>query len=179
MKKIVVNDANIFIDLHNVGLLEMFFLLPWEVHTTDFIMFELLKGGQKDTIATYESNGHLSIATFEFQEIIKIYNLNNKIIDKTNLSLADCLAWYYAKQNNYPLLTGDCKLHNSALNKDVEVHDILFVFDELVSNGILSPRLAAEKLTLLKSVNPRLPDNEIEKCLSLWKYEQNKKGGCL
>lgn len=179
MKKIVVNDANIFIDLHDVGLLEMFFLLPWEVHTTDFVMFELLKEGQKDTIAAYESNGHLYVATFGFQEIIKIYTLHNKIIDKPDLSLADCLAWYYAKQNNYTILTGDCRLHNSALNKGVEVRDILFVFDELVSNGILSAKLAAEKLTLLKSVNPRLSDSEIEKCLRLWKCEQNKEGGCL
>ncbi len=87
MKKIVVNDANIFIDLQNVGLLEMFFLLPWEVHTTDFIMFELLKGGQKDTIATYESNGHLSIATFEFSNVqtfwknYAIYSKNRHLLN--------------------------------------------------------------------------------------------------
>ena len=35
MKKIVVNDTNVFIDLFNVGLLEGFFSLPWEIHTTD------------------------------------------------------------------------------------------------------------------------------------------------
>lgn len=45
MKKIVVNDTNVFIDLLVVGLLEQFFLLPWEVHTTDFVMQELLKEG--------------------------------------------------------------------------------------------------------------------------------------
>lgn len=30
MKKIVVNDTNVFIDLHDVGLLEQFFHLPWD-----------------------------------------------------------------------------------------------------------------------------------------------------
>lgn len=36
---IVVSDANIFIDLCNVGLLEDFFLLPWHIHTTDIGLF--------------------------------------------------------------------------------------------------------------------------------------------
>lgn len=41
MEKIVVSDTNIFIDLISVNLLDGFFSLPWEVHTTDMIMKEL------------------------------------------------------------------------------------------------------------------------------------------
>ena len=119
MKKIVVNDTNVFIDLHDVGLLEQFFHLPWEVHTTDFVMLELLNEGQKDTVTAYERDGSLHVATFEFEEIIEIDNLHKKVIDKTNLSLTDCSVWYYAKQNNYTLLTGDRKLRNSAVNEGV------------------------------------------------------------
>ncbi len=179
MKKIVVNDTNVFIDLHDVGLLEQFFLLPWEVHTTDFVMLELIKEGQKDTVAAYESKGDLHIATFEFQEVVKINKLHTSVTDKTNLSITDCSVWYYAKQNNYTLLTGDRKLRNSALNEGVEVRGIIYVFDELVANDILPASLAAEKLALLKSINPRLPDSEIEKRLKLWADEQRKEGGRL
>lgn len=179
MKKIVVNDTNVFIDLHDVGLLEQFFRLPWEVHTTDFVMRELLDEGQKDTVATYESDGSLHVATFDFDEVIKINKLHKKVINKTNLSITDCSVWYYAKQNKYTLLTGDRKLRNSALNEGVEVRGIIYVFDELVSNGIMQASLAAEKLALLKSINPRLPDSEIEKRLKLWAGEQNQEGGCL
>lgn len=179
MKKIVVNDTNVFIDLHDVGLLEQFFLLPWEVHTTDFVMLELLNEGQKDTVAAYEHNGSLHVATFEFDEISKIDNLQKAIADKTNLSLTDCSVWYYAKQNSYALLTGDRKLRNSALNEGVEVRGIIYVFDELVANGIMTPNSAAEKLALLKSINPRLPEGEIEKRLQQWEDEQNNGGGCL
>ena len=171
MEKIVVNDTNVFIDLHDVDLLEQFFLLPWEVHTTDFVMLELVKEGQKDTVAAYESNGCLHIATFEFQEVVKINKLHKAIINKSNLSLTDCSVWYYAKQNNYTLLTGDRKLRNSALNEGVEVRGIIYVFDELVANGIIPASLAAEKLTLLKSINPRLPENDIDKRLKLWTSE--------
>ena len=172
MEKIVVNDTNVFIDLHDVGLLEQFFLLPWEVHTTDFVMLELVKEGQKDTVAAYESNGCLHIATFECQEVVKINKLHKAIINKSNLSLTDCSVWYYAKQNNYTLLTGDRKLRNSALNEGVEVRGIIYVFDELVANGIIPASLAAEKLTLLKSINPRLPENDIDKRLKLWTSEK-------
>ncbi len=40
MEKVVVSDTNIFIDLISVNLLDGFFGLPWEIHTTDMIMKE-------------------------------------------------------------------------------------------------------------------------------------------
>ncbi len=179
MKTIVVNDTNVFIDLLDVSLLEQFFLLPWEVHTTDFVMLELLKNGQKDTVAAYESNGSLHIATFKPEELSEIGILYKKIIRKSKVSLTDCSVWYYAERNNYTLLTGDRKLRNSALNDGVEIRGIIYVFDELVANGILSASQAAEKLNLLKSINPRLPKTEIEKRLKQWNGRQNKEGGHL
>ena len=39
--EIIVNDTNIFIDLHSCGLLDSFFKLPYKVHTTDLVMSEL------------------------------------------------------------------------------------------------------------------------------------------
>ena len=54
MEKIVVNDTNVFIDLLDVGLLDKFFLLPWEIHTTDFVMLELLREGQKEAVEAYK-----------------------------------------------------------------------------------------------------------------------------
>lgn len=44
--EIVVNDTNIFIDLHSIGLLEQFFELPIKVHTVDFIVNELINSEQ-------------------------------------------------------------------------------------------------------------------------------------
>lgn len=38
MQRIVVNDINVFIDLLDIGLLDHFFQLSWEVHTTDFVI---------------------------------------------------------------------------------------------------------------------------------------------
>ena len=179
MKKIVVNDTNVFIDLFNVGLLERFFSLPWEVHTTEFVMLELTREGQHDSVSQYKDNGLLHIPVFDepvMYEIIKLYQQQK---DKTNVSLTDCTVWYYAKQNNYTLLTGDRKLRNASLIDGVEVHGILYVIDQLVEEGILAKRIAISKLKQLEKSNPRLPQDEIEKHLKLWKKEIKQEGGCL
>lgn len=179
MKKIVVNDTNVFIDLLSIGLLDKFFLLPWEIHTTDFVLLELIREGQKEAVAAYEQEGILHVATFGFDEIMVINNLHKRFHATTNVSLTDCSVWYYAKQNNYILLTGDRKLRNSAISEGVEVRGIIYVFDELVEAKIIPMDLAFEKLALLKEQNPRLPQDEIDRRLKKWSSEQNKEGGCL
>ncbi len=179
MKKIVVNDTNVFIDLLYVGLLDKFFRLPWEIHTTDLVMLELVKEGQKETVEVYETMGFLNVAKFDFDEVLEINKLLKRFESKTNVSLTDCSVWYYAKQNSYALLTGDRKLRNSALSEGVEVHGIIYVFDALVESKIIPVSMAHERLELLKEHNPRLPQNEIDKRLKLWKDKQNEEGGRL
>ena len=39
--QIVVNDTNLFIDLIHAELIDFFFQLPFEVHTTDFVVGEI------------------------------------------------------------------------------------------------------------------------------------------
>ncbi|MCF0220637.1 MAG: hypothetical protein HUK14_12730, partial [Muribaculaceae bacterium] len=134
MKKIVVNDTNVFIDLLDVGLLDKFFALPWEIHTTDFVMLELLREGQKVAVETFAKAGVLHIARFEYEEFIEINNLRKRIEATTNVSLTDCSVWYYAKQNGYTILTGDRKLRSAASNEGLEVRGIIYVFDALVES---------------------------------------------
>ena len=171
MKKIVVNDTNVFIDLYEVGLLEEFFSLPWEVHTTDFVMLELQREGQHETVAKYKADNRLVVSVFEAKEMSEIGNLFKQNMNRTNLSLTDCSVWYYAKVNNYILLTGDRKLRTVSAYSGVEVHGVIYAFDTLVEFEIISRQLAVEKLQQLYVINPRLPKEEIEKRINLWKAE--------
>ena len=157
MKKIVVNDTNVFIDLFSVGLLEEFFSLPWEVHTTDLVMLELTKEGQGDTVGKYRQDGRLHVPTLEGKDMIAIGQLKALHEGKTNVSIADCSVWYYAKQNKYVLLTGDRKLRKASVLDGVEVHGIIYVFDNLVDTDVITTEVAAIKLRQLASINPRLP----------------------
>ena len=171
MKKIVVNDTNVFIDLYEVGLLEEFFSLPWEVHTTDFVMLELQREGQHETVAKYKANKRLVVPVFEAKEMSEIGNLYQRYLNSTNLSLTDCSVWYYAKVNNYILLTGDRKLRTTSILDGVEVHGVIYVFDALMEFDMISHQVAVEKLQQLYAINPRLPKDEIEKRINLWKAE--------
>ena len=68
MEKIVVNDTNIFIDMFNVDLLEEFFSIPWEVHTTRFVMLELLREEQQAKVTPYLESGKLHIPNLESKQ---------------------------------------------------------------------------------------------------------------
>ncbi len=171
MKKIVVNDTNVFIDLYEVGLLEEFFSLPWEVHTTDFVMLELQREGQHETVAKYKADKRLVVPVFEAKEMLEIGNMFQQYVNRTNLSLTDCSVWYYAKVNNYILLTGDRKLRTTSVLDGVEVHGVIYVFDALVEFDMISRQVAVEKLQQLYIINSRLPKEEIDKRINLWKAE--------
>ena len=174
MKKIVVNDTNVFIDLYDVGLLEEFFSLPWEVHTTDFVMLELQREGQNETVAKYKADKRLVVPILEAKEMLEIGNMYQQLVNRTNLSLTDCSVWYYAKVNNYILLTGDRKLRTASTYDGVEVHGIIYVFDSIVDLGIISRQVVAEKLQQLYRINPRLPKEEIDRRINLWKANIEK-----
>ena len=171
MKKIVVNDTNVFIDLYEVGLLEEFFSLPWEVHTTDFVMLELQREGQHETVARYRADKRLVVPVLEPKELMEIGDIFQQNMNRTNLSFTDCSVWYYAKVNKYILLTGDRKLRTVSVFDGVEVHGVIYVFDRLVELDVISRQVAVEKLQRLYSINPRLPKEEIEKRINLWKAD--------
>ena len=48
--EIIVNDTNIFIDLHSIGLLSQFCLLPYEIRTVDFVMAEIVDKRQRESV---------------------------------------------------------------------------------------------------------------------------------
>lgn len=171
MQKIVVNDSNVFIDLLDVELLDFFFSLPWEIHTTDTVMLELTNEGQHDVVQQFVDNKRLRIATFDSKQLTEIISMHSKLRDKTNVSFTDCSVWYYAKSKQYPLLTGDRKLSSSASHDGVEVRGILYVFDALVEHGIIKANDATSRLRQLRLSNPRLPKEEVERRIKTWEGE--------
>ena len=55
-----------------------------------------------------------------------------------------------------------------AKEKDIDVHGILFIFDEMVRRDILPPPKAIIKLRQLFERNPRLLADEIELRIERW-----------
>jgi rRNA-processing protein FCF1 len=165
--EIVVNDTNILIDLYSIDLLEAFFRLPITVHTVDFVINEIKEESQLDCIREYIRRGLLYVHRFSVQELENIVELHRGA--SGNVSLTDCSVWYYAKCNNYVLLTGDRQLRARAIGTNVAVKGIIYVFDELVEKRIITPSFAAVKLEELFFKNQRLPKRIIQERIESWR----------
>ena len=161
METVVVSDTNIFIDLYDVGLLNEFFSMDIQVHTTDFIINELTVEDQKRSVLDFADR--LYIKKFTADELVNLFAFQQKKQKDTNVSIQDCSVWSYAQENDYTLLTGDGKLRKSAIKEGTRVRGILYLFDKMVSDGIISPYKASEKIQQLRSKNGRLPSKEIDK----------------
>lgn len=161
---VVVNDTNIFIDLLSVGLLEEAFKLPIDFHTVDYVISEIVDESQKTCVMGLIARGLLTVKEFNDTESYEIISMYGK--RSNNVSVTDCSVWYYAKQNNYRLLTGDGKLRCCAINDGVMVSGILFITDMLVDCRIVTPSLMASKLKELLGINKRLPKKLIEEKIS-------------
>lgn len=138
----------------------IFFVLPITVHTVDFIINELKDPEQLKAIQKYIDNGKLTVGSFSNKELMKIYNLKNTTAG--NVSIPDCAVWYYAQKNNCILLTGDRQLRDNASNSNVTVKGIIFIFDSLIENNIISSQEAICKIQDLLKINPRLPKKIIQ-----------------
>lgn len=178
MEHVVISDTNIFIDLLNVNLIEEFFQLPWEVHTTEPILLELKREGQKSTVELYKSRKLLHVDQFTDKETFEIIQLRNKLFKFSNLSIQDCSVWYSAKKLDGILLTGDGQLRKNAKKHGVDVRGILFILDKLVETEIIDAKVASVKIENLYMSNNRLPLEEKQKRLNIWGYIK-KEGGSL
>lgn len=166
VEAIVVSDTNIFLDLFSVDLLTEFFELPYAIHTSDFVLGEILQPAQQKAIKPFVKSKKLTVVSFEFSELSEISDLQNNC--GTNLSVTDCSVWHHAKKMGALLLTGDSKLRKAAEKDNVLVSGIIYVFDKLVENGILKMQDAARKLSELVKQNPRLPHGECQKRIANW-----------
>ena len=163
--QIVVNDTNVFIDLIHAGLIDQFFQIPIEVHTTDFVVGEIEEPEQQAIINDLIETGKLLVASSTFNEVAEIMSLQEEV---SRLSIPDCSVWHYSKKNNYTLVTGDNLLRKTALKDQVTVKGLLFIFDELVRLELITPAEACVKLKFRLETGTRLPKEACDERLDRW-----------
>lgn len=166
--KIAVTDANIFIDLYNLGLTQSFFSLEFEIHTTSAVLFELY-AEQQEILQAYQSVGRLEVHILKEKDFIEIYNNNYP----KSLSEADKSVLHIANKINASVLSSDKTLRNCAKNREIEYHGMIWIFDKFVETATLTPRDAMSKLNQLVASNFLFRNNqklvgEIEKRLKIW-----------
>ncbi len=165
--KIIVNDTNIFIDMNSIGLLGLMCELEYEIHTVDFVAAEIINPEQKEVFNQMVALGKIKVDSFTSKEVSEIVEEYSAV--SGNLSIPDCSVCYYARKNNVPMLTGDRRLRRYAEQQSIEVHGILFLFDEMVANSVISSIDAATKLEELMALNSRLPQAAIRERIDKWR----------
>lgn len=164
MITIALQDANILIDLYNIGLLEHCMQLNYQFCTTDIIFAELHEE-QSDHLKPFVTNGRFTIIPIPEDILSAIKDLAKQ---NAKLSEQDCSAYYYATTQGAILLTGDQHLKKLAQANDVPTHDILWLLDEMIAGNCLSKIEACERLKLLMTKNKRIPVTECELRLKQW-----------
>ncbi len=162
---ILINDANILIDLVHLDLMNVFIQLEVELKTTDFV-YEELNNEQKALIQNFVETGSIEIiVTTEGEDFDRIAEI---LANSKGLSFEDCSVWHYAEKLNGILLSGDGRLRNQATASGISVRGILYIFDQLLLNGLLTFDLAIQKIEQLYELNPRLPLNAKSDRLASW-----------
>jgi predicted nucleic acid-binding protein len=172
--KIVINDANILIDLAELGMLSDFFQLTFEFRTTNLILDELFDEQYAELIPFIES-GNIIVDEISIDELAEIVAIRAK---KPTLSEQDCSAFHQARKYNASLITSDNSLRKFARQQGVVVHGHLWVFDCLVASNIFSGTKATQKLSeLTQKINPRLglPEHECQMRFNIWSRNQKNK----
>lgn len=159
MKKVVVSDTNIFIDLIDIGLIKFLFQCGLEVHTTAMVIEEIRNDAQRNELL-----GFTDLVVRKYQEVdyFQVFDYYVKARRFSNLSMADCSVLLYAKELDCPLITNDGKLRHSAKAEGIEVKRLLSIIMYMVEAGALTKMSAKTAMIKLMETNSRAPMELIE-----------------
>ena len=123
---IVVQDANILIDLYEVDLLESFFALGYETHTTDLVFHEVAQ-----PVHGYVEDGQIRQHVLTPEQLELVIQIQTEL--GHGVSLPDCSVLWLTKElgDTARLLTGDNKLRQCAKDCGISVHGLLWILDQL------------------------------------------------
>ncbi len=167
--KVAVTDANIFIDLINLNIISHFFELGIELHTSAEVIDEL-HDHQAAVLMAFNAVQKLKIHTLSADDLEKMYEFANT----KKMSDADKTVIYIAHKEKAMVLSSDGPARNFAKQKNIEVHGLVWLFDELVHKERISKKVACTKINELLATNRRYKEDirmneEFNKRLHNWK----------
>jgi hypothetical protein len=157
--RIIVSDSSCLIDLRKASLLDAFLKLPYEILIPNTLFEdELLKftSAQKKDLV----RGGLKVMDLPGERVVRA----QQVIRATpRLSMHDGFAFALAEScEGCILLTGDGALRTLAATNKMEVHDVLWVVEEIHGNKLgAAAALHAALLVLEDDGAARLPRREL------------------
>jgi predicted nucleic acid-binding protein len=144
--KIAVTDACIFIDIHVLKLTQLFFSLPFDIHSTVDVFNELYED-HKAFLQAFISVKKLTL------HVLTAEDRQSVIASKFPLSLseADRSVVFVANRLKATILSSDKAVRKYAKSISIPCHGMLWIFDRLVEAKVLKPEAAKAKLNELIS----------------------------
>ncbi|HLT79780.1 MAG TPA: hypothetical protein VKZ86_02055 [Cyclobacteriaceae bacterium] len=166
--RIVVTDACIFIDVIDLQLTSKFFGLDLEIHTTIDVFNELYPN-QQQILQAYQQSKKLIIHILSHEE-------QEEILEEdfpASLSPEDCSVIYITRKLDAIVLSSDKPVRNYAKKKAIDYHGMIWLFDQLVTQELLTKPEAITKLKKLVFGNMIYKGNadmirEMEKRVKAW-----------
>ena len=161
MSTIVVQDANIFIDLQIGQVLDNAFQMNCVFHTTDAVLDEV-----EDRLDDFADRGLLRVKVMSGDELLDVAILKSQ--QPRRISFEDCTLLKLADHLEAIVLTGDGNLRFCAESMGLEVRGTLWVLDNMVESHLISPKQAFVALNKMMSAGRRLPADECQIRLRRW-----------
>jgi rRNA maturation endonuclease Nob1 len=170
--RIAVKDANVFIDLESMGILDLWFQLGHETITSSYVVIELEDGGHANALASIRA-GQVREAVISAEEMEGEFEALRAELEGSGLSVTDASVLFLAIREKAILLSGDKQLRKKARLRTVTVHGTLWIMDQLIAAGILVPAVAADRLEALIARTGKerryLPAAECETRIQRWR----------
>ncbi|ANV26226.1 hypothetical protein BA939_19950 [Rhizobium sp. S41] len=157
---VLVSDTSVLIDLERSELLDEMFLLPCEFAVPDLLHDRELAGELGDRLVGLG----LKVVELTSTELGRATAINRQY---ARLSTPDSFAFTIAQSRKWGLLTGDSVLRDLALAEQVEMHGVLWLFDQLADGAHVETARLHRGLSILAG-HPRcrLPVTEMRKRLT-------------
>lgn len=156
--QVAITDANIFIDLYELELLQSFFQLPYEIHTTIFVLEEL----EEECCLIVQNESTILNVSDEYIDEFDSFDLNK------GFSFPDKSILYLAFKFKMLIFSGEKKMKSWCTSKDLESHGILFILQEFIDKNILTQEEVKLKLHELMEFNQWLPTEICLELLDKW-----------
>jgi len=163
--RLLIHDANVLIDLIDIGLLDLAMSLPYVMETTDLVRVEVEPPEQVQALEKCIENGSLTIISSSIIQLTKIISLQRQ---KPRLSIADCSVIFHALDRSGIVLSGDGRLRKEAMTKKLEVHGTPWMINLMVEHSYLDTATAITKMEYLMSINQRLPKKDCAYLIESW-----------
>lgn len=162
--QIAVTDACIFIDLLDLKIIQQFFNLDLEIHTT-YEVWDEFNEGQQEILKAYRSVQKLTVHILEPKDKEEF----SAIAYPKGLSPPDISVLYIAEKIGALLLSSDGMVRKFAPKKGIKLHGMFWILDQLVEQELLEK---ARAIALLKNLfkNNLMYKNNVK----LWKEAERR-----